>query len=101
MHTCKNTLAHAYLHTCTLAHMHTCTHAHLHMRMHTSGRLLRHLGITLSLTTMPMVCALGILMVGARPCMSSVALAEVLRKVIGYSMVKPAREVSRRLGVLA
>lgn len=81
--------AHTPTHTCAQqAHTHTNKHVHL-----PAGRLLRHLGITLSLTAMPIACAVGILAVGAQPSTHTVAMAEVLRKVVGYSMVRPAREV--------
>ncbi|KAF5834138.1 hypothetical protein DUNSADRAFT_9298 [Dunaliella salina] len=44
------------------------------------------------------ICALqllatGILGVGIQPSTTTVAMAEILRKVVGYSMVRPAREV--------
>lgn len=61
-----------------------------------AGRLLRWLGLRASLSSMPLVCGASIALMLWRPTITTVALAELSRKIVGYALVRPAREVRGR-----
>lgn len=58
-----------------------------------TGRLLSLLGISFALSCFPISCAALIGGVAHFPSTSSLAAAEVTRKILGYVLVRPAREV--------
>ncbi|KIY98873.1 hypothetical protein MNEG_9090 [Monoraphidium neglectum] len=55
--------------------------------------LLRVLGVPLALASGPAVCLAGLALVALRPSPSTIAGVEVVRKVVGYAVIRPAREV--------
>ncbi|KAG1680409.1 hypothetical protein FOA52_015500 [Chlamydomonas sp. UWO 241] len=63
------------------------------LQMFATGRMLKGIGIAAALAIFPLACAGLIAYVGMAPTMSSVALGEVVRKLLGYALVRPAREV--------
>jgi AAA family ATP:ADP antiporter len=58
-----------------------------------TGRLLSLLGISFALSCFPISCAALIGGIANFPSTSSLAAAEVTRKILGYVLVRPAREV--------
>ena len=63
----------------------------------TSG-LLRLLGVPVALLAAPGICLVGLGVIMTRPVASSVAAVEVVRKVFGYAVNRPAREVRGERG---
>ena len=58
-----------------------------------TGRLLSLLGITFALSCFPLSCACLIGGISNFPSTITLACAEVVRKILGYVLVRPAREV--------
>eukprot|EP00884_Botryococcus_braunii_P013643 jgi/Botrbrau1/2227/Bobra.101_2s0055.1 len=58
-----------------------------------TGRLLQRLGLAVALAGSPVVAGTLLLGIAVWPSPRMVATAEVLRKVVGYTLAKPAREV--------
>ncbi|GAX79612.1 hypothetical protein CEUSTIGMA_g7053.t1 [Chlamydomonas eustigma] len=63
------------------------------LQMFATGHLLRAVGVTAALACFPVTCAILIASVGVWPSTTVVALGEVIRKLLGYTLVRPAREV--------
>lgn len=57
-----------------------------------TGRVLHRTGTSVALSITPAACCALMAGVALRPSANSVALAEVLRKVLTYSLARPARE---------
>jgi AAA family ATP:ADP antiporter len=55
--------------------------------------MIKAMGIPASLSAFPLFCCLALVLVAALPSTTTVAGVEVLRKVLGYSLVRPAREI--------
>jgi AAA family ATP:ADP antiporter len=55
--------------------------------------MIKAMGIPAALSAFPLFCCLALVLVAAVPTTSMVAGVEVLRKVLGYSLVRPAREI--------
>lgn len=70
-----------------------CGCAVLAAQLLASGSVLRALGVRVALGGGPAVCVLGITAVALAPGPGVVAAFEVARKVYGYGVVRPAREV--------
>ncbi|KAI8464172.1 MAG: hypothetical protein J3K34DRAFT_492679 [Monoraphidium minutum] len=58
-----------------------------------TASLLRGMGMPLALLSGPAVCLLGLGLIALRPSPSTIAGVEVVRKVVGYAIIRPAREV--------
>uniref|UniRef100_A0A7R9YTZ2 ADP,ATP carrier protein n=1 Tax=Chlamydomonas euryale TaxID=1486919 RepID=A0A7R9YTZ2_9CHLO len=63
------------------------------LQLTATGRLLRSAGVMFALAVFPCACAVLVAAVGWRPDTGVVALGEVARKLLGYVLVRPAREV--------
>ena len=58
-----------------------------------SGRIIRRLGIALSLATLPLVCVLGFAAVGFAPTLVAIAVFQILRRTSNYAIARPCREM--------
>jgi len=58
-----------------------------------TGRIVRRLGIALSLAALPLVCVLGFALLGATPTLIVVAVFQVLRRTSNYAVARPCREM--------
>ncbi|CAN5549510.1 MFS transporter [soil metagenome] len=58
-----------------------------------TGRLLKWLGVGLTLAMLPMISFIGFLAIGAMPVLWLLALFQVLRRAMNYALSRPAREV--------
>lgn len=55
--------------------------------------MLRVLGMTAALSLAPAICLTALFSVASCPLPYMVAVSEVLRKIFGYAVLRPAREV--------
>jgi len=58
-----------------------------------TSRLLKWLGVGLTLTLMPMLSLCGFLAIGFVPILIVLAVFQVLRRAAGFSLLRPAREI--------
>lgn len=58
-----------------------------------SGRIIRQLGIALSLAVLPLVCVLGFAAVGIAPSLVAIAVFQILRRTSNYAIARPCREM--------
>lgn len=58
-----------------------------------SGRIVRQLGIALSLAALPLVCVLGFAAVGVAPTLVAIAVFQILRRTSNYAIARPCREM--------
>ena len=58
-----------------------------------SGRIIRQLGIALSLAVLPLVCVLGFAAVGIAPTLVAIAVFQILRRTSNYAIARPCREM--------
>jgi AAA family ATP:ADP antiporter len=58
-----------------------------------SGRIVRSLGIALSLAALPLVCVLGFAALGLAPTLVAVAVFQILRRTSNYAIARPCREM--------
>jgi AAA family ATP:ADP antiporter len=58
-----------------------------------TGRVIRLLGIGLTLALLPVICALGFTGLGIVPGLTAIVLFQVLRRSSNYALARPAREV--------
>jgi len=58
-----------------------------------SGRIVRRLGIALSLAALPLVCVLGFAAVGIAPTLVAIAVFQILRRTSNYAIARPCREM--------
>ena len=58
-----------------------------------SGRIIRRLGIALSLAALPLVCVLGFAAVGIAPTLVAIAVFQILRRTSNYAIARPCREM--------
>ncbi len=58
-----------------------------------SGRIVRHLGIALSLAALPLVCVLGFSALGIAPTLVAIAVFQILRRTSNYAIARPCREM--------
>jgi AAA family ATP:ADP antiporter len=58
-----------------------------------TGRIVRRLGVALSLAALPLVCVLGFAVVGLAPTLTLVAAFQVLRRSSNYAIARPCREM--------
>ncbi|BDA46374.1 hypothetical protein COCOBI_08-4660 [Coccomyxa sp. Obi] len=63
------------------------------LQLAATGRLLKHLGLATALALSPTFAAALMVGIAVSPTPLVVASGEVLRKVLGYALAKPAREV--------
>ncbi|KAL6752182.1 hypothetical protein V8C86DRAFT_620210 [Haematococcus lacustris] len=63
------------------------------LQLMATGRLLGWLGITASLSLYPVTCLASIILLTSLPGAAVMSGVEVSRKLLGYSLVRPAREV--------
>jgi AAA family ATP:ADP antiporter len=58
-----------------------------------TGRIVRRLGIALSLATLPLVCVLGFAAIGIAPTLLVIAVFQILRRSSNYAISRPCREM--------
>jgi ATP:ADP antiporter, AAA family len=58
-----------------------------------TGRLLKWLGVGITLAMLPMVSLIGFVALAVLPVLSLLALFQVLRRAMNYAVSRPAREV--------
>ena len=58
-----------------------------------TGRLLKWLGVGITLALLPLVNVIGFAVVGAVPTLGLLALFQVLRRAANFAVSRPAREV--------
>ena len=58
-----------------------------------TGRLLKWLGVGLTLAMLPAISLVGFLVIGSMPVLGLLALFQVLRRAMNYALSRPAREV--------
>lgn len=58
-----------------------------------TGRLLKWLGVGLTLAMLPAISLVGFFAIGMMPVLSLLALFQVLRRAMNYALSRPAREV--------
>jgi AAA family ATP:ADP antiporter len=58
-----------------------------------TGRIVRRIGIALSLAFLPMVCVFGFIAVGIAPTLMTIAVVQVLRRSGNYAISRPCREM--------
>ncbi len=58
-----------------------------------TGRIVRRIGVALSLAALPLVCVLGFIAVGAVPTLIAIAVFQVLRRTSNYAIARPCREM--------
>lgn len=58
-----------------------------------TGRIVRRIGVALSLATLPLVCILGFAALGVTPTLIAIAIFQVLRRSSNYAIARPCREM--------
>jgi AAA family ATP:ADP antiporter len=58
-----------------------------------TGRIVRLLGVALSLAWLPLVCAIGFFGLGLVPTLAMLAVFQVLRRASNYAVARPCREM--------
>jgi AAA family ATP:ADP antiporter len=58
-----------------------------------TGRIVRRLGVALSLAALPLVCVLGFAAIGVTPTLMAIAVFQVLRRSSNYAISRPCREM--------
>jgi AAA family ATP:ADP antiporter len=58
-----------------------------------TGRIVRSIGVALSLAALPLVCVLGFAAVGITPTLMTIAVFQVLRRTSNYAIARPCREM--------
>jgi len=58
-----------------------------------TGRIVRRIGISLSLAFLPLVCIFGFVAVGVAPTLMTIAVFQVLRRSGNYAISRPCREM--------
>lgn len=58
-----------------------------------TGRIVRHLGIALSLAALPLVCIAGFVAIGFAPTLLAIAVFQVVRRTSNYAIARPCREM--------
>src|SRR5436190_15925648 len=58
-----------------------------------TGRLMKWLGVGITLVLMPLLSALGFAAIGFAPVLTVLATFQILRRAAGFALLRPAREV--------
>jgi AAA family ATP:ADP antiporter len=58
-----------------------------------TGRIVRRIGIALSLAVLPLICVFGFVAVGLAPTLMTIAVVQVLRRSGNYAVSRPCREM--------
>jgi len=58
-----------------------------------TGRIVRRLGVALSLAALPLVCVLGFAAIGVTPTLLVITVFQVLRRSSNYAISRPCREM--------
>lgn len=58
-----------------------------------TGRIVRRIGVALSLATLPLVSLLGFGAVGLWPTLTAIGIVQVLRRTSNYAIARPCREM--------
>ncbi len=58
-----------------------------------TGRIVRRLGVALSLAALPLVCILGFTALVVAPTLAAIAVFQVLRRSSNYAIARPCREM--------
>ena len=57
-----------------------------------TGRIIKRLGVALTLALLPMLTATGLIVLGITPILPVLVVFQVVRRATNYALVKPARE---------
>ncbi len=63
------------------------------MQIFLTGRIVRRIGVALALATLPLVCILGFIAIGATPTLLAIAVFQILRRTSNYAIARPCREM--------
>ena len=63
------------------------------MQLFATSSLLRRMGMSAALALAPVICLAGLLSISSHPLPWMVGVSEIIRKVFGYAVLRPAREV--------
>src|SRR3954471_5656235 len=63
------------------------------MQLLITGRLMKSLGVTTTLVSMPALSLLGFVAIGFAPVLMTLAIFQVLRRAMTFAFMRPAREV--------
>ena len=58
-----------------------------------TGRLLKWLGVGITLVLMPALSGMGFLAIGIAPVLAVLAMFQVIRRAAGFALLRPAREI--------
>ncbi len=58
-----------------------------------TGRIVRRIGIALSLAVLPLICVFGFVAVGLAPTLITIAVVQILRRSGNYAVSRPCREM--------
>jgi len=58
-----------------------------------TGRIVRRIGVALSLAALPLVCVLGFAAMGVAPTLIAIAVFQVLRRSSNFAIARPCREM--------
>jgi AAA family ATP:ADP antiporter len=58
-----------------------------------TGRIIRLLGVGLTLALLPLICVIGFTSIGLVPTLTAIILFQVVRRSGNYALARPAREV--------
>lgn len=58
-----------------------------------TGRLLKWLGVGITLVLMPLLSGIGFLAIGFAPVLAVLATFQIIRRAAGFALLRPAREV--------
>ena len=67
--------------------------ATLIMQIFVTGRLMKYLGVTVTLVAMPALSLFGFAAIGYQPVLSTLAFFQVARRAAAFAFMRPAREV--------
>jgi AAA family ATP:ADP antiporter len=63
------------------------------MQVFVTGRLMKTLGVTVTLVAMPALSLFGFAAIGLNPVLSTLAIFQVVRRAAAFAFMRPAREV--------
>jgi AAA family ATP:ADP antiporter len=65
----------------------------LTIQLFLTGRILKHLGVAITLTLLPAVSAIGFLLLGLVPALWVIVVLQVLRRAGNFAVARPTREI--------
>jgi ATP/ADP translocase len=70
-----------------------CMGVLVRLQLFATGRLIRWMGQPVALAALPVTAGLTMAAIALQPVPATVALAEVVRKVVAYGVARPSREI--------